>query len=526
MFDLTKLTEFNPALVYGFEPESSPQHLSGSRAVVTDKLFPEAGQHKDMLEAYLYAQDTILPQVKGIGISPEILLKWVKSIHSILGKTLLQCYGKTPGEYASQGMFRWHQGSPLNTLFILYFSGLSYKTPEEFATFLHKEHELDYSSALEFILLLEKIASDKNITVHDSQIPFIKFNHEAARGMIVLNKLFSAYNLDQLSITEKNIVDKIVKICMFPERIPGAMAKWANDTTAQYHNCDPANLDQVCEFLANTFFNLTEIHPFDNANGRTATCLMNIFLRSFGYPSILLRYPGDRDNRNNQYQKAIAEMASSLAPLKTLIRDRITEAQQTTFANEKRKQQIVLRVGLSDLYQVIKLKHPQVDIQSLHSQALMSPKILWAIRTMDETDASICCLTSVIEEVSKKLADLDQEKTQKSKLFLPVTLDKKQKALLLDNLIAISGCQGWKMNSKNELVAWLDHPDMKEAKKIASKLESCNFARVTVSLRVDTKTPAIKCENIDYQKLIMLANTINKAGNKAGTAPAVVAKMA
>ena len=67
MFDLTQLTEFNHALIYGFEPEASPQCLAGSQTL-TDMLFPIAGQYQDMLEAYLYAQSTILPKIKENGV--------------------------------------------------------------------------------------------------------------------------------------------------------------------------------------------------------------------------------------------------------------------------------------------------------------------------------------------------------------------------------------------------------------------------------------------------------------------------
>ncbi len=41
MLDLAKLTEFNHALVYGFEPESSPNRLAGSEAL-EDGLFPRS----------------------------------------------------------------------------------------------------------------------------------------------------------------------------------------------------------------------------------------------------------------------------------------------------------------------------------------------------------------------------------------------------------------------------------------------------------------------------------------------------
>ncbi|WP_232220450.1 Fic family protein [Legionella tunisiensis] len=196
---------------------------------------------------------------------------------------------------------------------------------------------MDYQSALDFISLLEKIAKDGKYTIHESLQPVINYESPAIKGILVINKLASAYNLNQLNDTERNTVNKIVKICMFPPLIPEAMDRWAQTTVDHLHTCDSKNLKEVSEFLATIFYELTEVHPFGNANGRTATCLTNIFLRAFGYPSIVLRHPGERENKHSLYQTAFEEIDSSLLPLIELIHTRMVEAQEKTFGDEKRK---------------------------------------------------------------------------------------------------------------------------------------------------------------------------------------------
>lgn len=334
MLDLSRLTEFNHALIYGFEPESSPRRLAGSETF-EDALFPEAGQHQDMLNAYLYAQETILPQIKKIGlpnITPDMLIEWVKTIHGFIGNSLMQAHDRKSGEYTNEIILRWHLGAELGSHFILYLSGLhEYKSPQQLAKFLNKKFDMDYQSALDFISLLEKITKDERYTIHGSLKPFIDYSSPGIKGILVLNKLASAYNLNQLSNSEKGTVNRIVKICMFPPLIPEAMNQWAQNTIKQLQACDSKDLKNASEFLANTFYELTEVHPFGNANGRTATCLTNIFLRTFGYPSIVLRHPGERENKNSLYQKAFAEIDSSLIPLIELISTRVIEAQEKTF---------------------------------------------------------------------------------------------------------------------------------------------------------------------------------------------------
>lgn len=68
MFELKlqQLTEFNEALVYGFEPESSlPSTLR--LGTIEETIFTKAPQYTDMLNAYLYAQNTVIPSIKEMG---------------------------------------------------------------------------------------------------------------------------------------------------------------------------------------------------------------------------------------------------------------------------------------------------------------------------------------------------------------------------------------------------------------------------------------------------------------------------
>ncbi|ASQ46057.1 Fic family protein [Legionella clemsonensis] len=512
MLDLAILTEFNHALVYGFEPESSPQRLAGSETF-EDALFPEAGQHHDVLNAYLYAQNIILPRIQEIGlpnVSPTMLIEWVKTIHGFIGKSLMQAHGRKSGEYTNEIVFRWHLGAELGVHFTLYLSDLhECKSPQQFAKFLNKQFDMNYQSALDFINLLEKIAKDKNYTIHESLQPSINYESPGIKGILVQSKLASAYNLNLLSEREKSTVNKIVKICMLPPLIPEAMNRWAQTTLSNLHACDTKDLKKVSEFLAITFYELTEVHPFGNANGRTATCLINTFLRALGYPSIVLRYPGEREDKDSLYQKALAEIDSSLVLLIELIHTRVIEAQEKAFSNEKLKKLITLRVALSDLLQETKSKYPEFNLIAFQKQVFSSPEVLFAMQMADETEASIFVLSMSLDKLSHVPEKLEQEKQKRLTLFSTSTLDSKQINAVINALEKISGQSGWKHNAKKGFVTWLEISDMKKAKEIACHIESTKTTKVTLSRRADNKIPVIKCEDIDYQKLINAADLVD-----------------
>ena len=85
-FNLDLLTEFPGALVYGFEPEGDGNYEFKS-------LYPQLSQFGDVLDAYLYAQDHILPtiQEKGLfSIDESQWIDWIKETHRKIGRHLIE----------------------------------------------------------------------------------------------------------------------------------------------------------------------------------------------------------------------------------------------------------------------------------------------------------------------------------------------------------------------------------------------------------------------------------------------------
>jgi prophage maintenance system killer protein len=511
MFDLTKLIDFNPALVYSFEPESAPNREDGINDV-DNGLLPVVGQFEDTLEAYLFAQNDILPRLKKMGkeaITEELLLDWVKSIHRIIAKTLLGMYNVPSGEFTKRYVARWHKGSDLFTLFSMYLSKLIPLNKEQFINELIKEKGFEGAELVAFLNLLDKIANNSEYTIDPTQAKDINYQSKAIEGIIILNKLITAYHANKLNPAEKKTVELIFKCCPPPHKLPNLMNKWAHDTLTAYRKCDPTKIDDVCEFLANTFYTLTEIHPFANDNGRTATCFINILLRSWGYPSILLRYPGDKSNDSSIYAKAIASIDSSREPLTRLIHARILEAQKTEFSDPKLKRIIEYRVELGHAFAQMKREFPRVDVNKVHTELVNQQKIQDIItKSSSDEELKILLLATELSLVYEKLNEL---KKQKSPGFSLGTLSADNVEFLRNKLYNVTGLHGWKVNNANGIIAWLELPNEKNPDHIKYRVEALSFAKhVVIARRKDNGVLVLKCEEVNPYKLMEQAHLMEK----------------
>lgn len=56
----------------------------------------------------------------------------------------------------------------------------------------------------------------------------------------------------------------------------------------QFKVIDPEDVNQVILFISTLYHDITKIHPFADGNGRTGRLFVNLFLRRFGYPPILI----------------------------------------------------------------------------------------------------------------------------------------------------------------------------------------------------------------------------------------------
>ncbi|MDD1443834.1 hypothetical protein MEO93_26505 [Dolichospermum sp. ST_sed3] len=94
-----KREEFNNALIYSFEAESSDNSLKGSEDF-EDTVAHVVGQYKDIASACEYAQNVILPTIRESGLSEINLSKWILEIHARIGNTLLvSCHNRRVRPY-------------------------------------------------------------------------------------------------------------------------------------------------------------------------------------------------------------------------------------------------------------------------------------------------------------------------------------------------------------------------------------------------------------------------------------------
>lgn len=509
MQELDLLTEFNHALVYGFEPEASPAYQLGSRAI-PDHLFPLAGQFRDMLKAYLHAQNVILPHISAQSMNEEQFLSFINQLHGFIGKTLLGFFNLKSGQYTSETIIRWHHGSMIGHYINEYFSGFHQcKDDPSFVAFVCRETGSDRAAFSNFVQLIRTVAAKPEIPLRDDfkklleSLSALPPHIAHFKGVLMMSKLYSARALNLLSPSENNLVDQIVKICMQPSDIPNAMAQYA--TWIIQNIPKGRGVDEISAFLAESFYRLTDIHPFSNGNGRVATCLMNIMLRSFGLPSILLRHPGDKAEATSDYSLAIQTIDQSRLPLQRLIKKRITNAQQSEpFCDLELKRTIVNRVALSDVMERIHSKHPKFELQWIMDQISFEMSKSYA-----ESEGSLLSVDPLqlgIQIAKKKEKELDNQ--VRMPFLLGAKLTPSQKIELIKSFEQLSNASGWKTNEAKGLVVWLEKSDESEqANKIAAtaigqKLQKAGVAHVIISARSDKKSIwVVKCEQINFQKL-------------------------
>jgi|GEM_PF-4355101 len=105
-FSPQKLKLFNPALIYGFDPES----IADPNASLYKRAIHSSMQFLDMQTAYLYAQDVIVPALRS---NPETatvkqLLKWNQELHQHIAAALAKDQGFIAGNYSEKILTRWH----------------------------------------------------------------------------------------------------------------------------------------------------------------------------------------------------------------------------------------------------------------------------------------------------------------------------------------------------------------------------------------------------------------------------------
>mgnify|MGYP001080341987 CR=1 FL=1 len=507
MFDLTLLTEFNEALVYGFSPETVP--IANNFEQVFSK---EVYQYHDMYKAYLYAQAVILPQIKADSwqnISSEQLLEWIKKLHLEIGNSLLNFSGQKSGEFTQNIIFRYHQGAELNTEFALYLSGLhQYKNKSEFVARLEKIYKLSAKNSRHFINILEKIKDDPEYTIAPHEEALIDKTQPTSIGVSAIAKLGTAYINDKFSEKTKTDIEKIMSICN-PHTINIRMTTWSEWTLKSLRELDPKDTIKLCSFLADMFYQLTEIHPFVNANGRTATCFLNIVLRSFNLPSIVLRHPHEKGDNKSLYARAFDQFNKSTKNLQELILLRLKEAQSIPFKDEQLKKLVIVRVTFNDLISEFKQKNTDFSISEFITDFNFNKSnnekrnLLQASKGLTQDQISYETILLMLAFLNSYIKD---QKTSLTHSFTFFGTSPKL-TTIQNQLETITQISPWKLNAKECDAYWIRLPSKAEAQKTQALLEKLVIAGEIKCEQIKNSTEAVLiCKKVISSRLAYYAD--------------------
>ncbi len=542
---LKQLTQFNQALIYGFEPESSAQEKLRSERY-QDTLFPKVGQFEDMLAGYLFAQNELLPAFKKENLDETAFINSIKQLHSYIGNTILALAGipwEKSGQFVQQQVLRWNPSTDTQNLidFILLETthpSIQGKDPTHLLIrLLTTEIGLTETQVHQFVALLQRLKDDPTITPRASQKKFYDTflnNPQVYKTIITKEKLAVAYLSNKLSAEDKALVSKIVTIGSDPEDIPKLMDKFAKTTLSNWRKCNKKDIQEVSQFLAEMFYQFTGIIPFGNANERTAGCLVNVFLRSIGLPSILMRNPGERNDSSSSYSQAINAINQTREPLTIHIYQTILEAQNYPFSDEKLAEIITLRCRLAHQLKLLQSNYPQIDINAYRTTMEECAEAAIQESSTPE-DQSICALNKSLEFLAKKENHLDQSSskemakvtsststttsasTQPVKLkggfftsvktegnkapdaakaekcseqssskgqttvtgFIGTTkLSDGELEQLKQDLSSLTNSEGWKINSNNHLDSWMETPNETETERVFKVLYAAGVGKV------------------------------------------------
>lgn len=478
-FSPEKLQYFDPRLVVEFIPESlinQPADLQHYLVVIYSLL-----QLGDLYRALDYAEKEILPNLKKENLSkltPEKLLDWIKSLHSYTSATLaLDTQNAKPGEYVTLPIGRWAKGVLFKDELIA-----ALKKPTGLNELLTK-YDLQHL-VIPLTKLFKRLKKDDSIAVPNTEIQEVmgQLDPETFRAWLMVQKMayFTYQNL--FSTKEINVISQIVKIGMPPDKISDAMNRFVHELHKALIKCS-GKQEEVIKLVSFAFKELTEIHPFFNANGRTATILLNLILGAFNFPSIVFRTQEEAEDPHSTYNRAINLIAKDIGFLEKHIEIKLNTAMKSNikYIKESLNNRIIQQKDVYDLVSNLL----QLNQKNLNNDAFN------------------------IDAVYKELLNQVQEKWRNNTkdIKLPVTLTTEvcfeftSSQQIIKELARITGYSNWKSNKKNGLKIWLTGLNKVESEAVISQLSPYDAMKIRLEKSKGTEDPIVWIEQPSLLRL-------------------------
>ena len=475
-----RLTQFDLSVIYCFEPERSEAELYLGSKKIEDTLIYQFAQTQDLIAAYFYVQEQMLPKLKayrsGVScLSAKDLVDHFKELHKISSHQLLLHNPQALGCFNQEPSFRWCHGPLMNGEMVAYFSGIhESRSIKEFCDYLsHDPFFIPSAAAEDFLRLLTSIKDDPSYETHpyfsrvlsESQIPYA----EGFKALMKLNLAF--HSREKLGVKERKIVETLVYPCLPPDTVDFAIMQYANWLLEELLSLKEENLEQMSVFLAEAFYRFTSIHPFMNGNGRIATCLMNLCLRSFDLPSIVIRYPGDDENPESDYAQAFAHIDESRKYLSELILKQILAEQEKTKFDTLELELCHLRLQVLDALQDLAKRHFSLDW--LYQRGRLPLLISYEFCQGKNLKYLECLQLQELLLESNKLLKVSSSLTVSPCFFskhlksgasgsIPGSKFQELKSFLTE----LTGISPWKYSRESDGVAWIQVDFMHQAKSI------------------------------------------------------------
>lgn len=308
--------KFNPAIINEFVPESPVERgvLGTIFGFMIEKL-----QVRDLREALLFAEKEITPHFSKENIeniTSSQLVDWIKALHKRVAFTLAFEQDIASGKYTTQTCLRWKKGADF--LFNLQQSQGGFEA-------VFKKYGYEPKLAKQFNKIIQRYKKREDIKIPDAEL-YLDDEQTIKAPLseldIAMLKVWQAKHQNLLTPDERAVLDQLVIICMDPKRLPEVMDNFAKELLAKMKQ-SKGDLDDVAAIAAFAYNGLTEIHPFFNCNGRTATILMNLVLMAYGFPSITFRTKAEKDNPKSEYNLLFQNVTIDPLLLKNYIKKRV-----------------------------------------------------------------------------------------------------------------------------------------------------------------------------------------------------------
>lgn len=515
-FNLALLTEFNSSLVTCFDPEGMPGYTEDD-ADKLDYCNTSANQHEDMLAAYLYAQQAILPSIRKNGIeaiTTSDLIGWLNGIHARIAAELGVIHGAKAGEFATKDVIRWQYNTTTGNILSSFCCDLI-NTTHALALLIAEGVERPLATSILKIATKKRHEARSNKAIMAHRDP----KNPKWMGDITLTLIYDALNKNLFSKEETDDINQFVKFCIPHEKMPAAMQAFAEKLLARWKCTRVENMDELCNLLYFAFYELTEIHPYFNGNGRTATCLVNIILRSFDQPSILIREPHERDDKSSLYSRTIQSLSSqnpNPALFAELVKYRLTQTKEHgVYKNTTLDALIPLRVKIARLRSKIAAISSAKKEQEIH-HAIIEQTKEELVAYMNKhgfgysDTMSLFANNLLLPIYEARLRELENQMSNNVVRFNPTakTYTAQEKSALADMLAGLSAYDQWKIYQKNgALVALHTVTNDEQGHSLIATLKKTGTCDAILQRVATDKSLVVYVSNINIAALNKLSST-------------------